>query len=253
MIITEYNELGQISGLTAFISVLIGFLLGSVVLYKSIKTKQKVIFLFFLCVIFTLSPWYPSGGGYLYWLISDELFSYELYVLLGNVGIPIAIIAWVYVYKFNIYPEKGNKLIIAYVLFSIIFEIYLFYFTLLAPDAPVRELLGVIEDSSNPTDINYKGLVLIYLAASIVTACVTGIHFSVKSMKIKKNPELKWKGRFLLIAFIFFGFSATMDAIVEMNIFLLLIVRTFLILTTFFFYLGFILPKWIQRLLSIDK
>jgi hypothetical protein len=199
-----------------------------------------------------MSPWYPSGGGWFYWFITGDLFSYEFYVILGNAGIPIAIIAWLYVYKFNVYPKKGNKIIIIYVIFSIIFEIYLFYFTFISPDAPVKGLIGIIDDPSNPTDIDYKGLVLIYLGASILTACSTGIHFSIKSLKLKKNPEVKWKGRFLFIAFILFGFSAIMDAIVELNLFLLLIVRVFLSLTVLFFYLGFILPKWVQNLLSIQ-
>ncbi|MFO8020250.1 MAG: hypothetical protein R6U96_16620 [Promethearchaeia archaeon] len=252
MIYAEYDQLAQVSGLTAFIALLIGFLLGSVVLYKSIKTREKVIFLFFLCVIFTLSPWFPSGGGYIYWLITDELITYQFYVILGTAGIPIAIIAWLYVYKFNIYPEKGNTLITIYILFSLIFELYLFYLTLLAPDAPVKGLLGIIS-STNPTDIDYKGLVLVFLGVSIITACSTGLHFSIKSMKIEKNPELQWKGRFLFIAFILFGFSATMDAIIDMEIWLLLIVRTFLMLTIFFFYLGFILPKWVKSILSLKK
>lgn len=253
MVFAKYSQIAQISGLTAFIAVLIGFILGSVVLYKSLKTKQKVIFLFFLCIIFTLSPWFPSGGGYLYWLITDQLIGYELYVILGTAGIPIAIIAWLYVYKYNVYPEKGNKIIIVFVIFSIIFEVYLFYFALFAPNAPVEELIGVIDDPTNPTDIDYKGLVLAFLGTSIFTACITGIHFSIQSLKIKKNPELKWKGRFLFIAFVLFGFSATMDAIIELNLLLLLIVRFFLSLTTFFFYLGFILPKWVQKLISMEK
>ncbi len=87
-------ELAQLSGFTALLSVCIGFFFGFIVLIKSIKVKDILVFNFFLCIIFTLSPWYPSGLGYIYWLINNSPLDYEIYVLVGIVGIPIAILAW---------------------------------------------------------------------------------------------------------------------------------------------------------------
>jgi len=100
------SDLAQISGLTALIAVLISFLLGFIVLIKYFKTKQVLIFNFFLCIIFTASPWYPSGLGYLYWIITGEFLTYQIYVLIGTVGIPIAILAWLNVYLSTINPKK---------------------------------------------------------------------------------------------------------------------------------------------------
>ncbi len=246
------SDLAQISGLTALIAVLISFLLGFIVLIKYFKTKQILIFNFFLCIIFTSSPWYPSGLGYLYWIITGEFLSYQIYVLIGTVGIPIAILAWLNVYLSTIKPKKKKLVLILYGIFSIIFELYLFYFLLLAPGAPVDSLLGIIIDPTNPMDIDYKGFVLIFLALSILTACITGFHFAAKSMKKEEPLEVRWKGRFLLIAFLFFGISAIFDALIEMDSLLLIIIRIILALAMFLFYLGFILPKWIKKILSIE-
>ena len=102
-------------------------------------------------------------------------------------------------------------------------------------------------------DINHKGFVLIFLGLSILTACITGIHFAAKSMKKEELPEIRWKGRFLLIGFLFFGISAIFDAIVEMSPILLVLMRIILALATFLFYLGFILPGWSKRFLSIKE
>ncbi len=247
------SELAQISGLTALIAVSLGFLLGIIVLIKYFKTKQVLIFNFFLCIIFTSSPWYPSGLGYLYWIITGEFLSYQIYVLIGTVGIPIAILAWLNVYLSTIKPKMKKPVLIIYGIFSIFFELYLFYFLLLAPGAPVDSLLGIIIDPTNPMDIDYKGFVLIFLGVSILTSCITGFHFALKTMKKEESPEIRWKGRFLLIAFLFFGISAIFDALIEMDPILLVIMRIILALAMFLFYLGFILPRWSKKVLSIKE
>jgi len=249
-----YGELAQISGMTAAISLCIGWFLGAIVLAKAIKTKQIIIFMFFLAILFTLSPWYPSGMGYMYWVFTHgEIFSYEFYILLGTVGIPIAIIAWLYVYMGTINPKKRKLVLLIFGMLSIIYEIYIFYNLFFAEGAPVMEALGTFEFYDNPTDIKYHSLVLIFLAGFICTAVITGIHFSLTSMKIKENKELQWKGRFLFIAFLMFGFAATFDAIIPMETFLLVVIRLILMATTVFFYLGFILPKWIKKILKIEE
>jgi len=248
------SELAKISGLTALIAVSLSFLLGIIVLIKYFKTKQILIFNFFLCIIFTSSPWYPSGLGYLYWIITGEFLNYQYYVLIGTVGVPIAILAWLNVYLSTIKPEKKKLVLILYGIFSIIFELYLFYFLLLAPGAPVESLLGIrIDPINNPMDIDYKGFVLIFLGLSILTSCITGFHFAAKSMKKEEPPDIRWKGKFLLIAFLLFGISAIFDAIIEMDPILLVVMRIILAIAMFLFYLGFILPSWSKKILSIKK
>jgi hypothetical protein len=177
-----------------------------------------------------------------------------MYVLIGTVGVPIAILAWLNVYLATLKNKNKKKpVLIIYGIFSIFFELYLLYFLILAPGAPVDSLLGIIHDPANPMDIDYKGFVLIFLGLSILTACVTGFHFAAKSMKKKESPEIRWKGKFLLIGFLFFGISAIFDAIVEMDPIQLVLMRIILALATFFFYLGFILPGWSKKLLSIKE
>ncbi|MHA1671851.1 MAG: hypothetical protein ACTSV5_14955 [Promethearchaeota archaeon] len=253
MIIQTLSELAIISGFTAAISVFIGFFFGLVVLTKYLKTKQVLIFNFFLCIVFTLSPWYPSGLGFIYWQFTREILPYQIYVLLGTVAVPIAIIAWLNVYLTTLKPKKKKIVLICYGVISLIFELYLFYFLYFAPKAPVSSLLGIIDDVSNPTDIDYKGFVLIFLGLSIVTACITGFHFAVASIKLKESQSLRWKGCFLLIAFSLFGISAIFDALIDMSAVTLVIIRILLAISTFFFYIGFILPRWIKKILSIKE
>jgi len=247
-----YNNLTfQVSGISALIAVCIGFIMGSIVLYRSIKTKDRLVFSFFLAVIFTLSPWYPSGFGYLIWLFTQGGFlPQSFYILIGTIAIPIAIIAWLDVYMATIRPRNRKFVLLIFSGLSVVFEIYLFYFLFIAPNAPIYEILGIISMGINPLDIDYKGFVLIYLAIAIISACATGIHFSYTSLKIDEKPVI-WKGRFLFLAFTFFGIAAIFDAMIDLGPIFIVIIRIVLILAIFFFYAGFLLPKWIRKLLHL--
>ncbi|MHA2289580.1 MAG: hypothetical protein ACXABG_12410 [Promethearchaeota archaeon] len=253
MLFQSLSESAKISGMSAFISVSIAFLLGFIVLIKYIKTRQVLILSFFLCIIFTTSPWWPSGLGFFFWVITGEFLTYQIYVISGTVGVPIAILAWLNVYTQTLKPNRKKLVLAIYGLISIFFEIYLFYFLIFAPGAPVNSLLGIINDPSNPYDIDFKGFVLIFLGLSIITACITGFHFALNSMKKEELPEIRWKGRFLFVAFLLFGVSAIFDAIIEMDPILLVIMRILLVVANFLFYLGFILPSWSKKLLSIKE
>lgn len=248
----EVSELAQISGLTGLIANFISAFFGLIVLYKAIKSKDKLVFYFYLCIVFTASPWFPSGYGYLFWLITGITLEYQVYVLIGMMFVPIAILSWLYIYLTTIRPDKKKLVLTIYSIISIIFEIYLFYFLFFAPDAPVELLLGIFDDPTNPIDIDYKGFILIYLGLSVITSTITGIHFSIMSMKIKEDPSMVWKGRLLIIGFLLFGFSSIFDAMIEMVPIVLIFVRTLLAIGNVFFYMGFILPKWTKKILSIE-
>jgi len=246
-----YNNITfQVSGITALLAVSIGILHGIIVLSRAVKTKERIVFSFFLAVVFTLSPWFPSGFGYLIWLITQGGFlENSFYILLGTIAIPIAIIAWLDVYMTTIRPGKRNLVLVIFGIISIVFEIYVFYFLYFAPGAPIYGLLGIISPA-NPLDIDYKGFVLIYEAIVVLTAVSTGIHFSITSSKIEEKAML-WKGRFLFLAFFLFGIAAIADAMIELDPIFIIIIRSMLIFANFFFYVGFLLPKWVRKLLNL--
>lgn len=246
-------SLVRVSGLFSLISILIGFFFGAIVIYKAVKKREKMLVLFFFTIIFMLSPWFPSGFGYLYWLITTQDLPYTIYVLIGTAGVPAAIISWIAIYSNTIFPQKKKLFVLIYFVFSMIFEIYLIYFLFLAPSAPVEQLIGIIPNPANPMDIDYKGFLFVYLLISIITAVGTGLHFSLISMNIKEDPLIVWKGRFLFLGFTLFCFSAVLDALFEINLIFLIIIRISLILSVFFFYVGFISPKWLKKILSISS
>jgi hypothetical protein len=249
MIFIALDDLSQLSGLFGFIAVLIAWFYGAIVLYKFIQTKEKSLFYFFLAIIFTMSPWYPSGLGYIYWLLTRQELAYQAYVLLGTIGTPIALISWLQIYMPALHPNKKTLVTSILVCLSIVFYIYLFLFLFLAPGAPVESIIGI---KRNPIDIDYKGYILVFLAISLLVSTVTGNEFSIVSLKVKDNPVVKWKGRFLVISFNLFAIGAIGDGFITLTPVTLIIFRIFMMISSTTYYIGFILPKWMKKILSVD-
>lgn len=249
MLFVELDDLTQLSGILGVLAVAIAWLYGGIVLYKYIKTKEKVLFYFFLAIIFTMSPWYPSGFGYVYWLITREEIAYPVYVLLGTLGVPIALISWLQIYMPALHPKYKDLITIITMCISIAFYIYLSYFLFIASGAPVEGLIGVKESA---IDIDYRGLALGFLAFSLLVSTITGNDFAIASLKEKEDPILRWKGRFLILSFNFFAIGGIGDGFLPLTPFTLVIFRTFMMLSSTFYYIGFILPGWIKKLLKLE-
>ncbi len=87
----------------------------------------------------------------------------------------------------------------------------------------------------------------IYLLISIVLFLITGFLFARASRKTE-DPEIKLKGKFLIVAFLTFTIGTIIDVIgaggsTEILIFL---ARTFVIISSICFYIGFTLPKFVK-------
>ena len=243
------GELYQLSGIFGFLAVAIAWLYGGIVLYKYIKTKERVLLYFFLAIIFTMSPWYPSGLGYIYWLITREAIAYPAYVLIGIIGVPIALLSWIQIYMPALHQKWKGLVTWIIISFSIVFYIYLLYFLFFATGAPVKELIGIQESI---IDIDYKGFALVFLAFSLLFSTITGNDFAIASLKEKDNPILRWKGRFLLISFNLFAIGGIGDGFLPLTPVTLIIFRTLMMLASTFYYIGFILPSWTKKLLKLE-
>lgn len=245
MLFVELDQTTVIMGGLSLIIFPIWLLMSGDVLYKAIKSKNKALFVFFLVLLTAPSPWIPVNFGYLYWSLTGNLLSYRAYILLGTVGVPISMMCWIYIYLSRIRPKYINLVLIPYGILSMFYYIYLFYFLYFVPGAPVESMIGI---ETRPLDITYRGLILVYMIIALMTGIVTGIHFSIVEMKNKEYPIDKWKGRFLLISFMFFGIGATADSAFELTLIALVIFRVFLAFSVVFFYIGFIMPEWIRNI-----
>jgi Na+/citrate or Na+/malate symporter len=81
---------------------------------------------------------------------------------------------------------------------------------------------------------------------------VTGIKFGWETTKSEK-PDIKLKGKFIIAAFVSFIIGAILDALLLPNLLMIIINRAILISGSIEYYLGFILPDKIKKLLLRDN
>jgi hypothetical protein len=74
-----------------------------------------------------------------------------------------------------------------------------------------------------------------------------GFIFSYKALRSDK-PDIKLKGKFLVIAFILFTFGSILETFVPLTQITVVIYRCILILSSMSFYIGYILPDWIKKI-----
>ena len=172
------------------------------------------------------------------YLMTETGLSDVLYFTIGNIASPIIMIIWILAFL-DLKEYHNKKLILTiYAVLGVLYEIYLVYFLIVDP--------SVIGSLTSVLDVTYRGLVMVWALFIVLNLIVTGVILGRDSMK-SDNAEIKWKGRFLLIAFISWSLGAILDAALPLTFITLTIARIILISSAVEFYLGFILPDFIKK------
>jgi len=249
MLFVELSTEMQISGALAFIHNLITILLSILVLSKAIKTKKLMLYIFSIFLLFSAAGYYQIGLNYINWIFTQNVFTYQIKLLIGTAGIGIATISWLYIYFDMLFKKKVKYTLIGYAIFAIIFYIYMIYFLFIASGAPIQEMIG---SDIFPYEINYTGFVLIAFLGSLIINTITTYHLGIVLMKRSQSRELQWKGRFLVIGMTIIMISVNIDMIIADIIEIIIVIRILGIIGIFFIYLGFILPNWIRKIIHLE-
>ena len=229
-----------VNGLFALIFVVISFIVGIRIAFNYFKHKRREFILMGLAWIGLSEPWWPSAISFILILTTGKGLPFELYVIIGNVAIPVGFLIWMVAFTDFFFKEQQKQVLIITIIFGIVFEIVFFYLLFTDPT--------LIGELSGPIDVEYKHFALGFLLAILLIILIMGLIISVVSI-MSDNPEVKLQGKFLLIAFISFAIGGFFDAIHTLNIIGLLIIRILLISSAIEWYMGFLLPNWVKKLL----
>jgi len=229
-------------GALTFISVIISVLLGIIIAQKYRKFKKIEFVLVGLTWIFLISPYWSDAIQFITLTIFNYQISSVVYFFIANAFIAPIHIIWIWALTKLIFQKKKKVLLIIFSTEAIIYESYFLYSFLTDPNQIGTQMSAFV--------VEWAIWIQIYLLISIALFLVTGFLFARKSLK-SDNQELHAKGWFLILAIIFFTAAALIDVIgadapTEITIFL---ARTFLILSSVFFYIGFTLPRFIKELI----
>ncbi|TXT61659.1 MAG: conserved membrane protein of unknown function [Promethearchaeota archaeon] len=227
-----------INGLFSTIYVIFASIIGLYIATRYLKYKSKMFLYMGLTLIFLGCPWWPSSSSFILGLVTGEGLSFEMYVILGNATVPIFVMLLILSVTTLLFQQYQKIILLIFVVYGIIVEIYLFYFVFKDPSA-LGTLNGLV-------DIEYTGFLRIYLISVMIIILVSGILISKESFK-SEDLDIQLKGKFLLSAFIIWVIAAFADAVLPLTIITLTIIRILLILSSMLFYLGFILPDAVKN------
>jgi len=236
------SEVEILSGILSIIYVAISTYVGLRIASKYFELKQRVFLLVGLTWIGLASPWWPSMVSFLIAVSTggDGLYNTpKIYFLIGNLLIPIFVLLWITAITDLLYKNKQKVILTIFTIYCISFEVIFLY--LLSTDSTrIGELKG-------PVDVDYTYIILGFLLSIILIILITGILFGRESLK-SDNPEVRLKGKLIIIAIILFSIGALLDSAIPLMLITLPITRIILILSAILFYGGFILPNWMKKL-----
>lgn len=238
----ELTPLDILNGYLALITITIAFFISLHIMFRYFKHK-KIQYLYVGIVgLFLTEPWWPAAISFVLIFLTGNGLSNEIYFIIGNVGIPLAISLWLLAYsELKSYSdEKRRNVIIGSIIYGIVFLVV--FFSLLMADS---SLIGILK---TPIDVEYRYFVVGYLLSIITIILFTGVSFARESLK-SDNPEMQLRGKLIIAAFVSFSVGALMDSALPLNTVSLLIARFILMFSSILFWGGFILPDWMKKIL----
>ena len=233
-----------VNGLFSLIYVFITTLIGLIIASKYFKYKQPVLLLMGFSWIFIGCPWWSSSISFVLALLTGKGLTFAAYVIIGNCTVPIFLMFLTASMTELMFKKKRIILLLIATIYGVLIEIYIFYALSTNPD-----LLGIL---NGIVDIEYKGILRYYLVSIIIIILICGILIGKQSIRSEK-PEIKLKGKFLFAAFITWVIGAFADAVLPLTVITLTIIRIILISSSILFYFGFILPKFLKRIILHEK
>ena len=226
-------------GSFTLISVIISTILGLFITLKYFKFKQIELLLVGITWILLASPYWSDAIQFLIVMIFNIEINTPLYFFLANAFIAPIHITWGYAFTNFLFKNIKKQLMLFFIIEALVFEIaFLTVFF-------VNPLL--IGDQKSAFVVEWAIWIQIYLLFSIILFLVTGFLFARSSLKAE-DSEIRLKGKFLIVAFLTFTIGTLIDVIgaetpTEITI---LLARTFVIISSLCFYIGFTLPKFIK-------
>jgi hypothetical protein len=228
-------------GSFTFASVVISTILGLFISLKYREHKKIELLLVGITWIFLASPYWSDAIQFLTVTIADVELNTPLYFFLANAFIAPIHITWAYTFTNLLFKQYKKELLIFFIVESIMFEIAFIIVFFMDP--------YLIGEQQSVFVVEWAIWVQIYLLFSIVLFLITGFLFARASIK-SSEEEIKLKGKFLIVAFVTFTIGTLIDVVAADNPteLTILLARTFVILSSICFYIGFTMPKFIKEI-----
>lgn len=238
MVLTEIEILHSSFSLVAII---ISILIGLIIISKYFKFKQRNILLIGIFWTGLTFPWLPTVITFVMMLTVGYGLSVEWFILIGIVILPITVLCGLTAFTslLGVKKNKRRLILLSVLAFNLVFESLIFYFLFMN--------VNIIATLVDVLTIEWSLFSQIYFIINLVLFLVTGILFSRRSLQ-SESKEIRFKGKLLMAAFISFTIATVLDFAIP-NPLTYIIARVILVSSSIEFYIGFLLPERIKRLL----
>jgi len=228
-------------GSFTLVSVVISTILGILITLKYRRYEKLEYIAVGLTWILLASPYWSDAIQFISVMIFGVEIPTALYFFLANAFIAPMYVTWIFALTSILFVKRRKLLRIIFAIAALAFETI--FLTIFFID------FNLIGEQKSSFVVEWAIWIQIYLLISIALLLITGFLFARASLK-SETSEVKLKGIFLLIAFICFTIATVIDVIgadspTEVTI---LLARTFLIVSSLFFYVGYTMPKFIRNL-----
>lgn len=227
-----------LTGVFNLIFVLVSVIVGVIILSKYSKYQSRDYVFVGLTWIGLSTPWMHGAIAFVL-LLFNVVLEETIRFIIGFAFIPIIAVLWLITFTDFMYTRKKTLIISIYVIIAIIVEVLFFIF--LFTDRV--NMIGYFERTFSAVYRPfYRFTILFYL----ITAVITFLLFANQSIK-SDDPELKLKGKFLVIAFLTYTACAILDSFFLFQPVIVVLVRVLLMTSAIEFYLGWIMPTGIKN------
>lgn len=229
------------------IVVIINLIIGIRIASRYFKHKSKNFILVGVSWIGLASTYLPSSIKFLMIILFNIYLSDTIIFILNHAFLPPFTICWLIAITdlLNVKNKNRNIILGLVSLISFIFETLFFIFIFTGNLDQIGRFTGVFT-------VEWSSFSIIYLFFFAIVVLVSGIIFA-RGLLRAESPELKLKGKLIIIAFISFMFGALVEVILPLSYLTLIITRIILVSSSFEFYMGFMLPEWVKKILKYEE
>jgi len=235
----ELQPIELFSGISMIIWVSISTILGLLIASKYFTYKKRVFLLVGISWIFISFPWVSTTISFILALTAGQMLPEVIWFTIALGTIPIGIFTWLWAVSDLLYKERQKLILLIIAIEGALFYVYLF--------VSLSINTSLIGSVNSVVDTDYKPIVMLYIVSVLIILLTTGIQFARNSLR-SDDPEMKLKGRLLIVAFISYSVGAILDSALPLDVITLPITRIILISSAIEFYGGFILPNWMKKL-----
>ena len=235
----ELTLIQFLTGLFSLILAVVSIYVGLYIASRYRKHNNKILLYLGLAWCGLFNGWWPSAISFILILTTGNPLPMILYFIIGNTTVPWFLFLFITAVTELLYKEKQKIILLFFFIYAVAFDVVLYYYMFTDPSK-----IGYLQ---GPVDVRYAGLFSLLLVGVLIFATIGGVLFALESLK-SDEPESKLRGKFILYSFLVWGFGSIMDAIIELTVITLPIIRILLISSTVAVYFGILMPDYIKKI-----